>query len=184
MANSGGGDKPLSWADIVGRVPARMLTYAAASALGAFVLLVAMTLVGYWRGDAITVASWQFGKAGGSSTQQFPTDVVLAFDSEGCPKGWTTFEKSVGRFMIGASPNAVPSQIPYLTSADLRAGITGGTRMVNIEYPLPMANTNQGFATALMADASIVFVSEGGNLARYYVLPPYVAMTFCRVLGD
>jgi hypothetical protein len=51
-----------SWAEVVGKLPARILTFAAALALIAFLLLIAVTLFAYWRGDSITIAGADFGK--------------------------------------------------------------------------------------------------------------------------
>jgi hypothetical protein len=77
MANTRRSDRdhPTSWAGVVGILPARLLTWAAVAALITFGILVIVTLIGYIRGDAITVAGLQFGKTGLS----IPSHAVVAY---------------------------------------------------------------------------------------------------------
>jgi hypothetical protein len=176
MANSRN-NTPTSWAGVVGILPAKLLTFAAIMALLTFGVLVAVTLIGYIRGDAITVAGLQFGK----SALTIPSRAVVAYEGDKCPEHWTAYTKADGRAIVGAIKleAQAASPIAYLTSADLRPGITGGTRVVNVSYPLPQSQAFTGFAVGAMADAEVTFASQGGALARYYILPPYLAMIFC-----
>jgi hypothetical protein len=66
-----------------------------------------------------------------------------------------------------------------MTAADFKSGSMGGARLVNIKYPLPAGQVLTGFAVGAMADSPVVFATQGGDLARYYVLPPYIALIFC-----
>jgi hypothetical protein len=125
-----------------------------------------------------------------STEGEVPAGAIVAFEGDKCPdaKKWTSYSKADGRTLIGAATptGSQVSPIDFMTRADLRPGATGGTHLVNVEYNLPPVNPNTGrplaltgFSIGAMADASVIFASEGGKGSRYYVLPPYLAVVFC-----
>ena len=69
-----------TWPSIVGRLPAQIFHWTAIVALGTVVLLIVVTLAGYVRGDAITIANLKFGRT------EPATDAALSGNSGNAAK--------------------------------------------------------------------------------------------------
>lgn len=114
----------MSWADIMGRIPAKLLLYLVGLAVIAFVALVAATLLSlYVTKEPFDIAGLKFGleKQPTPPTVVISPDVqaeiaghfvppgaVMAFtstasvDDGSCPPGWSPYKEVRGRFIVGA----------------------------------------------------------------------------------
>jgi hypothetical protein len=100
----------MGWAEIVGRMPAKLLVITGSLAAAAFSLLVAATLLSlYVTKEPFEIAGLGFGPKH-PIVFSAPPNAVVAFAIEAdkndpkkqCPAGWTAFEPVRGRFIIGA----------------------------------------------------------------------------------
>lgn len=100
----------MTWAEVVGALPAKLLVWAASLACVAFAALVIATLVSlYLTKEPFSIASLEFGPKA-PIVFAAPKDAVVAFainaepseSRKHCPRDWSPFEEARGRFVIGA----------------------------------------------------------------------------------
>ncbi len=115
-----------------------------------------------------------------------PKGTVAAFDlSDGCPGGWKSFDAAAGRFIIGAG------QGKGLEERLVRAVGGQETHTLKIaELPpqqisIPLAGAGRDRFNAGGQDYPVVGVSAGtisigGAGDSIQMLPPFLALTFCK----
>jgi hypothetical protein len=92
------------WAEVVGRLPATLLTWMAVIACAAFVALVSLILVSiYITKQPFEIATYKFGPIV-PSFAPIPDGAVIAFDNlqqpDNCPTGWEPSIITRGRIIV------------------------------------------------------------------------------------
>jgi hypothetical protein len=122
-----------------------------------------------------------------------PSQAIVSFDiADGCPEGWDTFNDAKSRFIIGAGRGEDLSSRPFrslsnVESVKLReANIPAHQHdtLIAVVEPTPWGNGSsknavvgtsfQHFQTALSSPSG---KSDPDGVS---ILPPYIALTFCK----
>jgi len=134
-----------------------------------------------------------------------PKGAVVAFASEqGCPAGWTDYKEAWGRFIIGAVTQDKIGQIPGDFAEDARGekllakdfGRPGGEEKHLLTVPEMPAHSHNIVLDRKWGDKSNQGVGWGsddgthppaqqstsieGENKPHNILPPYVALYFCK----
>ena len=121
------------------------------------------------------------GSAGGSSG--LPKGAVVAFDMQGCPRGWAEYFEAAGRMIIGVGRGS------GLTGRSLRSKGGNETHELTLrEMPrhrhgIPV-NAGSGRGLALEPNLGLPGTPSGvemmGNGKPHNNMPPYIALYFCK----
>jgi hypothetical protein len=161
----------MGWAEVVGKLPATLLTLVAAIACAAFIALVGVTLWSiFYTGVPVQIANYEFGPVVPLPTPAIPAGAVVAFVNympDHCPSGWEPSLPTRGRLILGAGD-------PLVQNNKLRIDERGN----------PLKN--------------FMLLKHGGDLARidftdhasaqlitpYENMLPWVALTFCEKMSE
>lgn len=149
------------WAGVVGKIPAKFLTWMAALAAVAFVALVVSTLISaHITGKCLMVAGAEFGHTCQvpPMVSEVPPGAVVAFDIKGaCPKTWDPYKPAESKFILGAGNGELKLSGPHRPAGALEpiiklkkvdVGDQGGTEAEFIsisELPKLDVNFNRSF---------------------------------------
>src|ERR1700724_339695 len=97
----------MGWAEVVGKLPARLLTLVVAIACLAFVALVGLTLWSFFTKQPFQIAGLAFGPPVPQPPPPpaIPAGAVVAFhhiDPDHCPTGWEDSKITRGRVILAA----------------------------------------------------------------------------------
>lgn len=146
--------------------------------IGAFVVLGGAAVFGWW----LFLKPIIIDELGG-----VPKGAVAAFDlTDGCPGGWKSFDDASGRFLVGSG------QSNGLTPRLLRA--VGGDEehalvldelppmqlTIQIPYPVKKEKFDAGGDNYEVMAFRPDTVSFGGTSKAISMMPPFLALTFCK----
>jgi hypothetical protein len=157
----------MGWAEVVGKLPARLLTLVAAIACAAFIALVGVTLWSiFYTGVPIQIANYEFGPVVPPPPAAIPAGAVVAFenyDPDRCPPGWEPSLPTRGRLILGAGDAKVQTN---KLSIDERGKALKNFALLQHGGDLARINFED-----LASDQPI---------APYENMLPWVALTFCK----
>ncbi len=182
-----------TWADVVGQVPAKLVTWAFVILTGILSIFSGIAIFAWITNETLVLAGYEFGRASVGS------GAVVAYDLTKCPNGWSSFKPATGRFLVGAgsefdvsyekdsSGNRLSArgrlqiggaeahkldlaELPkhnhnLTTSLDGQAFQTGGKN-----YPVPTSANLQAYP----------FNGDEGEGKAHNNMPPYIALFFCK----
>jgi hypothetical protein len=157
----------MGWAEVVGKLPARLLTLVAAIACAAFIALVGVTLWSiFYTGVPIQIANYEFGPVVPPPPAAIPAGAVVAFenyDPDRCPPGWEPSLPTRGRLILGAGDAKVQTN---RLSIDERGKALKNFALLQHGGDLARINFKD-----LASDQPIT---------PYENMLPWVALTFCK----
>ena len=123
-------------------------------------------------GDALTGPPGEPGPAGPPGpSMALPPGAVIAWQSDGCPEGWTPVAAAAGRFILGAGAGA--------GGTTYGVGATGGGSSHNHGVTvnlMPAGTAAEDPAGAL----SVAAAGPASGVAEHSLaMPPYLALSIC-----
>ena len=187
--------------ELVATIRKEAVTQVAKWTLGAVVLLFGISLTGWWFYLKEKIDTYIVLKAGG-----IPASAIVAFDRPAnCPKGWSIFEPTISRVILGASadgksPNrdqngleltarqyrmAAGEERHTLSISEMPAHDHGIEIVQHGEY----LRENKGYLGTESVGRDVgradprwalrYTEKEGGGMA-HNVMPPFVALFYCE----
>jgi hypothetical protein len=157
----------MGWAEVVGKLPATLLTLVAAIACATFIALVGVTLWSiFYTGVPIQIANYEFGSVVAPPPPAIPAGAVVAFenyDPDRCPPGWEPSLPTRGRLILGAGDAKVQTN---RLSIDERGKALKNFALLQHGGDLARINFKD-----LASDQPIT---------PYENMLPWVALTFCK----
>jgi hypothetical protein len=123
------------------------------------------------------------------------TNAILAFDADKCPEGWTPYRSTMGRVIIGGTAKeelpgsqAGTTMVIGFPKPPIVAsrGDIGGMRVGNalLKFQGGQIQPNEGAAFLTVTPPIQDWRSDQGDLfghvVTHYMVPPYVALYYCR----
>jgi hypothetical protein len=131
----------------------KIATWAMALALA----LIVAAVTGWWLFFQPTIARLVGG---------VPIGAVLAFDTDDCPAGWTYFKQATSRAIVGAAISVRPQEGYFSVEMD-----SYDTRQLQ-----PIKPRNH----IAPAWEPRVLVSTVGPAPSANIMPPYIALVYCK----
>jgi len=193
-------------ADLVGQVPAKIVSYAFIILVLIFLVFSSVALYAWYKEKTLILAGYEFG------SPSIRSGAIVAY-AEDCPRGWSRFRPATSRVIVGAGDlftpeNGQKASIKILSIYD--SGKTGGFEKVKLEqkhlpphkhdvdvkehthkynivtgttdnnkYGPQRAHGNIETGETLPSDLT-VSVSGGGESEPHDNMPPYIALYFCQ----
>ena len=175
---------------VASKLPARLVAISFSILVFVLVVIAAVAIIAFARGDSFDFFGLKFGKA----KDAIPEGAVVAFVGD-CPAaGWSPYAEGAGKVIIGAN-------------GEFTLGQPGGSKEMSLgtENTPKHSHAFQGKTVALYGSAAAPglnsiaaghptislggsytpegTVAESGNAEPFSILPPYIALNLCRKVG-
>ncbi len=131
-----------------------------ASVATGVVALLAILIASFW--SFLTQGGLIAALGGTTATSSLPREAILIVKSSTCPFGWRPYERSMGRFVIGAGTPSTPSTPPVRPRQLLDVGGSDTHSITTEELP---AHTHGGSTApaALDSATNVALVEDDGT---------------------